>query len=350
MARRVFISYAREDREAVALLAKQLEAQGFAVWWDWQLVGGSNYRHAIQEELTKADKVIVVWSRHSVRSDFVIDEASTAKAAGKLLPIGIDGAAPPLGFGGLHTIAVTDMSEASPEIAAAIGGGSAPGGPLQALSGGVEAARSGGEGLYSTIEYHVAEYVRWMAAMVAQPDRVIRRTRSARANDQYLGYMARIILISVLIVATMGALIPNRPELLGRVQIFVILSLLWLFLSLLVHLTCRLFGGREGVGTTVTLMMQALAFAYVVSNFLTLLAAFAYKFYGPLIPDSVLDFKAYQPGVIILGLQFILLLYLVPLTVSRAHGFSGAKWFLVALCAGLLTVLLGLPVAATGGC
>ena len=98
--------------------------------------------------------------------------------------------------------------------------------------------------------------------------------------------MVRIILISVLIGATIGALIPNRPELLGRVQIFVILSLLWLFLSLLVHLTCRLFGGKEGVGTTVTLMMQALAFAYVVSNFLTLLAAFAYKFYGPLIPES----------------------------------------------------------------
>jgi hypothetical protein len=98
MARRVFISYAREDREAVALLAKQLEAQGLAVWWDWQLVGGSNYRHAIQEELTKADKVVVVWSRHSVRSDFVIDEASAAKEAGKLVPVRIDGSAPPLGF------------------------------------------------------------------------------------------------------------------------------------------------------------------------------------------------------------------------------------------------------------
>jgi hypothetical protein len=350
MARRVFISYAREDREAVALLAKQLEAQGFAVWWDWQLVGGSNYRHAIQEELTKADKVIVVWSRHSVRSDFVIDEASAAKEAGKLVPIRIDGSAPPLGFGGLHTIAAQDLPEAVPEIAAAAGGEAAPGSPLKTLSGHVASARTSGEGLYSTIEYHVAEYVRWMAAMVIQPDRVIRRTRSARANDQYLGYMARIILISVLIGATIGALIPNRPELLGRVQIFVILSLLWLFLSLLVHLTCRLFGGKEGVGTTVTLMMQALAFAYVVSNFLTLLAAFAYRFYGPLIPESVLDFKQVTPGVFILGLQFILLLYLVPLTVSRAHGFSGAVWFLVALSAAALTLLLGLPVAAMGGC
>ena len=102
--------------------------------------------------------------------------------------------------------------------------------------------------------------------------------------------------------------------------------------------------------TTVTLMMQALAFAYVVSNFLTLLAVFLAKFYGPLIADTALDFKEVSPGFLILGLQFVLLLYLVPLTVSRAHGFGGAKWFLVALCAAILTVFLGLPVAAMGGC
>jgi hypothetical protein len=64
----------------------------------------------------------------------------------------------------------------------------------------------------------------------------------------------------------------------------------------------------------------------------------------------VLDFKQVTPGVFILRLQFILLLYLVPLTVSRAHGFSGARWFLVALSAAALTLLLGLPVAAMGGC
>jgi len=348
MTKRVFISYAREDRESAAALARQLEAEGHTAWWDWQLVGGANYRVAISEELKKADKAIVLWSRHSIRSDFVIDEASTAKTAGKLVPISIDGSSPPLGFGGLHTIAVTDLHEPSPEIAAALHGEAAN---VVALSGQLgRAARGTGEGLYSTIEYHVAEYLRWLSAMATQPDRVIRRTRSAGANDQHLSYMMRIVLISVLIGATLGALIPDRPAILGRIQIFLILTLLWSFLSLLVHVTCRLFGGREGVTTTVTLMMQALAFAYVVSNFLTLLAVFLAKFYGPLIADTALDFKEVSPGFLILGLQFVLLLYLVPLTVSRAHGFGGAKWFLVALCAAILTVFLGLPVAAMGGC
>jgi hypothetical protein len=30
----VFISYAREDRETAAKLAKVLEDQGYSVWWD----------------------------------------------------------------------------------------------------------------------------------------------------------------------------------------------------------------------------------------------------------------------------------------------------------------------------
>ena len=208
--------------ESAAALARHLEAEGHTAWWDWQLVGGANYRVAISEELKKADKAIVLWSRHSIRSDFVIDEASTAKTAGKLVPISIDGSSPPLGFGGLHTIAVTDLHEPSPEIAAALHGEAAN---VVALSGPLgPAARGAGEGLYSTIEYHVAEYLRWLSAMATQPDRVIRRTRSAGANDQYLSYMMRIVLISVLIGATLGALIPDRPAILGRVQIFLILS------------------------------------------------------------------------------------------------------------------------------
>jgi hypothetical protein len=40
-----------------------------------------NYREEIGGAIKKADKVIVLWSEHSVRSDFVTDEAARAKAA-----------------------------------------------------------------------------------------------------------------------------------------------------------------------------------------------------------------------------------------------------------------------------
>jgi hypothetical protein len=351
MTKRVFISYAREDRETAAKLAAELEAQGFSTWWDWRLVGGANYRHAISEELKKADKAIVLWSSHSVQSDFVIDEASTAKSAGKLIPVSIDGAGPPLGFGGLHTLRLGEGSAPSAEIAAAVRDETAGASSAVALSTGLGPAASSTAGgrLYRAIEFHVSEYLRWLMAMAVQPDRVIRRTQSAGINDQYLIYMTRIVLFSVLIGATIGAVIPDRPPIVGRIQIFVILSLLWLFLSLLVHGVCRAFGGSEGVGTTVTLMMQSLAFAYVVSNFLALLAVYISRYYGPIVPGAIVNIKR-DPGLLILALQFVLLLYLVPLTVSRAHGFSGARWVLVALCGAILTLLLGLPVAASGGC
>ena len=104
----VFISYARTDRDAAAALAAWLEAQGFAVWWDSALAGGENFSRRIEQELAAASAVVVLWSRAASGSDWVRDEAATAKAAGKLVPASIDGSAPPLGFQGLHTIPLPD--------------------------------------------------------------------------------------------------------------------------------------------------------------------------------------------------------------------------------------------------
>lgn len=100
----VFISYARTDRDAAAALAAWLEAQGYSVWWDSSLAGGENFSRRIEQELAAAAAVVVLWSQAASSSDWVRDEAATAKAAGKLVPASIDGAAPPLGFQGLHTI------------------------------------------------------------------------------------------------------------------------------------------------------------------------------------------------------------------------------------------------------
>ena len=100
----VFISYARTDRDAAAALATWLEAQGCSVWWDSSLSGGENFSRRIEQELAAAAAVVVLWSQAASGSDWVRDEAATAKAAGKLVPASIDGAAPPLGFQGLHTI------------------------------------------------------------------------------------------------------------------------------------------------------------------------------------------------------------------------------------------------------
>src|SRR6185295_268696 len=102
----IFISYAREDRDVAGKVAEALTQRGFKVWWDWELIGGDNYRFKIREVIGEAKKSIVLWSRHSIMSAFVIDEASEAKKHGKLIPVSIDGSDPPFGFGDLHTIAL----------------------------------------------------------------------------------------------------------------------------------------------------------------------------------------------------------------------------------------------------
>jgi len=116
----VFISYAREDRATAHRLASALEREGLAVWWDWDLIGGANYRAAIRDVILKAKKAIVLWSPHSVESGFVIDEASEAKRLGKLIPVLIGRCDPPFGFGDLHTITLNEPDLDVAAIIAAI--------------------------------------------------------------------------------------------------------------------------------------------------------------------------------------------------------------------------------------
>ncbi|HEY7740137.1 MAG TPA: toll/interleukin-1 receptor domain-containing protein, partial [Steroidobacteraceae bacterium] len=94
----VFLSYARADQDRAARLAAALEAGGFDVWWDALIEGGAAFAKSIEAALEKCDAVIVVWSRASVASDWVLDEAARGRDLRKLVPVSIDGTEPPLGF------------------------------------------------------------------------------------------------------------------------------------------------------------------------------------------------------------------------------------------------------------
>jgi hypothetical protein len=101
---RLFISYAREDREVVKPLAKGLEQAGYDVWWDKELSAGAAFRDSIEEQLTSSDVIVVVWSKRAKASRWVLDEAERGVNRGVLLPLRIDGATLPLGFGGFHVL------------------------------------------------------------------------------------------------------------------------------------------------------------------------------------------------------------------------------------------------------
>ena len=66
-----FISYAREDRDRAAKLAVALEARGWSVWWDPKIQAGQSFDEIIERELAAADCVVVLWSKHSIASEWV---------------------------------------------------------------------------------------------------------------------------------------------------------------------------------------------------------------------------------------------------------------------------------------
>lgn len=83
----IFISYSKQERQLTEDLAKYLEAEGYVVWWDTSLVTGENFRSAIKQQLDDARAVIVVWTRSSVNSDWVVSEAEHAARQTKLIPL-----------------------------------------------------------------------------------------------------------------------------------------------------------------------------------------------------------------------------------------------------------------------
>lgn len=103
----VFISYSREDRAKVEKLAHALNQRGLNVWWDPKIQTGSGFRQEISEALTNTRSVIVVWSRNSVGSRFVCDEADEGAAREILFPALIDNVDIPLGFRQIQTADLT---------------------------------------------------------------------------------------------------------------------------------------------------------------------------------------------------------------------------------------------------
>jgi TIR domain len=110
----IFLSYANEDRELVSSIAKRLVSRGYSVWWDHHLVGGAQFRDVIHEQLRAAKAVMVMWTRNSIRSSWVKDEADEALRLNKLIPLRMDELPMTdilLGLRSVHVTAMSDFGE-----------------------------------------------------------------------------------------------------------------------------------------------------------------------------------------------------------------------------------------------
>jgi adenylate cyclase len=101
---RIFLSYARDDAEAAKQLASCIGEAGHDVWWDRHLHGGSRFAAEIDRALKDAEVVVVLWSPTSVGSAWVQDEAAEGRDSGRLVPVSLESAKPPLGFRQFQTI------------------------------------------------------------------------------------------------------------------------------------------------------------------------------------------------------------------------------------------------------
>ncbi len=104
MAGRVFLSYGREDKAVARRVAECLDRVGYSVWWDPEIRVGAAYARAIAAALAESDCVVVLWSEHSIDSDWVQAEADKGWRRGILVPVVIDAVEPPMPFGRLETL------------------------------------------------------------------------------------------------------------------------------------------------------------------------------------------------------------------------------------------------------
>jgi len=106
----VFISYSRKDRERCNAIREALGQLDVNVWSDVGIGAGSAFDREIERQIEDARALLVLWSKDSVESDWVRNEARTGKVRDRLVAVQIDQCELPLEF---HSIQAELLSEGS---------------------------------------------------------------------------------------------------------------------------------------------------------------------------------------------------------------------------------------------
>ena len=109
----IFLSYAKEDRDVARQIATLLGNAGWVVWWDRRIPAGRTWRSVLEEALQEMRCMVVLWSAHSIESDWVRDEADEARVRKKLVPVLIEAVNPPVGFRNIQAADLSDWDGSS---------------------------------------------------------------------------------------------------------------------------------------------------------------------------------------------------------------------------------------------
>ena len=94
----IFLSYASGNSVIAKRLSERLESIGWSVWWDREIPAGQTWRDVIAQSRASMRCMVVLWSKESIDSDWVKEEAEAGHALRKLVPVLIDDVKPPMGF------------------------------------------------------------------------------------------------------------------------------------------------------------------------------------------------------------------------------------------------------------
>jgi cytoskeletal protein RodZ len=115
----IFISYANEDRETAEQFAQLLESVGWQVWWDRRIPAGRTWRSILEDALREMRCLVVLWSKNSVQSPWVTEEAEEARRLGKtIVPVLIERVEPPIGFRAIQAANLADWNGSTDDPAA----------------------------------------------------------------------------------------------------------------------------------------------------------------------------------------------------------------------------------------
>ncbi len=83
----IFISYSRIDKSVAETIAGAFQTKRWSVWWDPHIPAGQTFDDAIDQALRDARCVVVLWSKYSICSHWVITEVTEGFNRNTLVPV-----------------------------------------------------------------------------------------------------------------------------------------------------------------------------------------------------------------------------------------------------------------------
>ena len=109
----IFLAYSRANSKKADKFRDAFEKEGFSVFVDINTPIGERWREHIEKQLNACAVLVVLWSKTSVKSDYVKEEADIAKDRQKLFPVMITKCELPYGFRSYQTLDMTSWRDDS---------------------------------------------------------------------------------------------------------------------------------------------------------------------------------------------------------------------------------------------